>query len=186
MTMDLDVHRAGICEGDAEAFADFLALAELPLRESLRSFARVLDLEAVVQEAALRLWQVAPRFVPDGKENGLLRLLLRIGRNLAIDEVRRRHREAPAPEDLPDVAAPSAPPDPLLRNAVEDCMERLPEQPRRAMTARIENGGADPDAFVATNCAMRVNTFLQNVTRARKLLAQCLEKKGVELEGVFR
>jgi hypothetical protein len=29
---------------------------------------------------------------------------------------------------------------------------------------------------------MRLNTFLQNVTRARRLLAQCLRRGGVDLE----
>jgi hypothetical protein len=29
---------------------------------------------------------------------------------------------------------------------------------------------------------MKTNTFLQNVTRARKLLAECLKKRGVALE----
>jgi len=28
---------------------------------------------------------------------------------------------------------------------------------------------------------MRTNTFLQNVTRARKLIAECLERHGVDL-----
>ncbi len=178
--MNLDVYRDAISEGDADAFADFLSHAELPLRQSLRSFARLLDIEAVVQEAALRLWQVAPKFTADGGENGLLRLLLRIGRNLAIDEVRRRHREVvELDHDLPDLQA--SPPDPMLRKALADCLERLPEQPRRAMSARIESGGAEADGMIALACNMRVNTFLQNITRARKLLVSCLENKGVDV-----
>ena len=30
---------------------------------------------------------------------------------------------------------------------------------------------------------MRLNTFLQNFTRARKLLAECLEKRKVNLDA---
>ena len=30
---------------------------------------------------------------------------------------------------------------------------------------------------------MRLNTFLQNFTRARKLLAECLEKNHVDLDA---
>jgi hypothetical protein len=30
---------------------------------------------------------------------------------------------------------------------------------------------------------MRLNTFLQNVTRARKFLAECLKTSGVDLEA---
>ncbi len=180
--MNLDVYRDAISEGDADAFAEFLSHAELPLRQSLRSFAQLLDVEALVQEAALRLWQVAPRFAADGAENGLLRLLLRIGRNLAIDEVRRRHREvAELDPEMP--AAQVSPPDPILRKALTDCLEQLPEQPRRAMSARIESGGTEVDAVLAMSCNMRVNTFLQNITRARRLLVSCLETKGVDVLG---
>ena len=32
---------------------------------------------------------------------------------------------------------------------------------------------------------MRLNTFLQNFTRARKLLAECLRKRGVDLSEVL-
>lgn len=178
--MNLDVYRDAISEGDADAFADFLSHAEVPLRQSLRSFARLLDVEAVVQEASLRLWQVAPRFAADGTENGLLRLLLRIGRNLAIDEVRRRHREV-AQLDPETPAVQASPPDPMLRKALAECFDRLPEQPRRAMSARIESGGVEADSMIAMGCNMRVNTFLQNITRARRLLAACLETKGVDV-----
>jgi len=33
---------------------------------------------------------------------------------------------------------------------------------------------------------MRLNTFLQNFTRARRLLAQCLEESGLALEEILR
>src|SRR5688572_20626218 len=87
--MNLDVHLPDIVARDTHAFGAWMAGAEMPIRESLRSFARVIDVEAVLQEALLRVWQVAPRFVPDGAPNGLLRLGVRIARNLAISEVRR-------------------------------------------------------------------------------------------------
>ncbi|MBA3397052.1 MAG: sigma-70 family RNA polymerase sigma factor, partial [Deltaproteobacteria bacterium] len=89
MSSDLDLHLGAIVAGDTRAFARWLAGAEPPVRESLRSFARVVDVEAVLQEALLRVWQVAPRFVADGRPNGLLRLGVRIARNLAVSEVRR-------------------------------------------------------------------------------------------------
>ena len=64
---DLDAYLAGIALGDVDAFGAWVARAEPPLRESLRSFAAVVDTEAVLQEALLRLWQVAPRLVSDGR-----------------------------------------------------------------------------------------------------------------------
>lgn len=49
-----------------------------PIHQSLRSFAAKVDTEAVLQESLLRVWQVAPKVVPDGRENCLLRLGVRI------------------------------------------------------------------------------------------------------------
>jgi DNA-directed RNA polymerase specialized sigma24 family protein len=59
--------------------------SEEALRLALRSFARTVDVEAVIQEAALRLWQLAPRIEPDGKPNCLLRWTITVARNLARD-----------------------------------------------------------------------------------------------------
>jgi DNA-directed RNA polymerase specialized sigma24 family protein len=79
---DLDAHLPGIRAGDAQGFAAWLAGAESPLRAALRSFAAVVDVEAVLQEAFLRVWQLAPDFVPDGRPNALLRYAHRIARHL--------------------------------------------------------------------------------------------------------
>jgi DNA-directed RNA polymerase specialized sigma24 family protein len=179
--MDLDVHLESIRNGDASAFGRFVAGAEHPVRESLRPFAAHVDSEAVVQEALLRVWQFSPRVVPDGRPNALLRYAVRIARNLAISELRRARVKGVDPstlEEVPDVA-PSAPPDPILRRAIAECREKLPLKPAAALSARIESGGADPDETLAARLGMRTNTFLQNFTRARKLLAECLESKGV-------
>src|SRR5208283_2336553 len=83
---DLDVHLVAIRSGDARAFGAWLSAAEPSLRGGLRSFARQVDVEAVLQEALLRTWQVAPRFEADGQPNGLVRLAQRIARNLAVSE----------------------------------------------------------------------------------------------------
>ena len=72
-------------------------------------------------------------------------------------------------------------PDPLLRKAIEECRKALPGKPAAALLARIESAGAEPDALLAERLQMKLNTFLQNVTRARKLLAECLGRRGVQL-----
>lgn len=184
--MDLDAHLPSIIAGDADAFGRWLAGAERPVRESLRSFATVVDVEAVLQEALLRVWQVAPRFVPDGRPNGLLRLGVRIARNLAVSEVRRRRA---VPAELEDVEAalaederPVTPPDPMLRDAIRTCREALPERPRQALDARLASGGGAGDGDLAESLGMRLNTFLQNFTRARQMLAECLRRRGVVLD----
>jgi DNA-directed RNA polymerase specialized sigma24 family protein len=174
---DLDVHLEAIRLGDAGAFARWLAGAERSIRESLRPLASRVDTEVVVQETMLRIWQVAPRVVPDGKPNSLLRFAVRVARNLAVSELRRTH--TPVDTELDDVSAPTPePPDPLLRRAIIECREALPAQPGRALTARLESSGGDPDEVIAERLGMRKNTFLQNFTRARKLLADCLRSKG--------
>ena len=178
--MDLDVHLAAIVAGDTRAFGRWMAGAESSVRLSLSSFATVVDVEAVLQEALLRVWQVAPRFEPDGKPNGLLRLGVRIARNLAVSEVRRT-RATPVEPSAIEVTIEATEPDPLLRRAILECRDGLPHKPRIALDARLHSGGAQDDVELAASVQMKLNTFLQNFTRARQLLADCLRKKGIAL-----
>jgi RNA polymerase sigma-70 factor (ECF subfamily) len=189
---DLDALLPAIAAGDAGAFGRWLAGAEPMLRASLRSFAARVDTEATLQEALLRTWQVAPRHAPDGKPNSLLRLAVRIAKNLAIDEARRA-RVSPADEEALEragaalaEAAAIAGPDPMLARVIQECRGNLPDKPRAALAARLEGGGAEPDETLAARLSMKLNTFLQNFTRARKLLAECLEKRGVDLDAELR
>jgi DNA-directed RNA polymerase specialized sigma24 family protein len=184
--LDLDVHLPAIASGDTAAFARWLSGAEPAVRASLRSFAARVDVEAVVQETLLRAWQVAPRVEPDGRPNGLLRVALRAARNLAIDDHRRsgRREEPVAPDHAALATTPDdapQPADPLLRRVIAACFEKLPAQPGAALRARLDAAGADADAALATRCQMRLNTFLQNVARARKHLLACLAENGVIL-----
>lgn len=175
---------SAIAAGDARAFGQWMSAAEPRVRLSLRSFAAQVDTEAVVQESFLRVWQVAPRIEPDGKPEVLLRFTVRVARNLAIDHVRRARRMLPTDAatldrmrdaDVPPVQAP----DPLLRATIERCRNALPKKPAQALTARLSVGGQSPDTTVASSLGMRLNTFLQNLSRARRLLAACLSKHGV-------
>jgi RNA polymerase sigma-70 factor (ECF subfamily) len=179
---DLDTHLPLITIGDEGAFVAWLAGAERPLRLSLRRFAATVDTEAVLQETLLRIWMGAAHCRPDGRPNSLLRLAHRIAANLALDEIRRRRggggawADDPPDDDPPD---PAPPHDPLLRRRVEECLETLPRAPRRAILMRIEAAGGERDASLAARAGMRLNTFLQNVTRARRLIALCLGKSGI-------
>ncbi|MDB5218819.1 MAG: hypothetical protein JWO86_6746 [Myxococcaceae bacterium] len=187
--MDLDAHLPAILLRDTRAFGQWMAGAEGTMRDSLRSFASVLDVESVLQEALLRVWQVAPRFVADGRPNGLLRLGLRIARNLAVSELRRT-KSRPVPEEDLELALAQAEqveggdrtPDPLLREVLAKCHERLPEKPRQVMTVRLSPAGGRSDDELASLVGMRLNTFLQNFTRARRMLAECLKKHGIHIE----
>jgi DNA-directed RNA polymerase specialized sigma24 family protein len=143
----------------------------------------------VLQEALLRVWQVAPRFVPDGQPDALLRLAVRIARNLAVDTLRRNRLEPLAADVLERLAAdadlvapaPDRWSDPLLRRAIEECRRRLPDRPAKALQVRLESGGTETDERLAELLRMRLNTFLQNIVRARKFLAECLRRRGIDL-----
>lgn len=181
--MDLDVHLPGILARDPMAFARWMSACEPSVRESLRSFATLVDVEAVLQEALLRVWHASPRFAPDGQPNVLLRFAVRVARNLAISEVRRTKAKPMDDEALERITPPEqpAPPDPMLRAAIAECHQRLPEKPRQALDARLQSEGRTGDDALAASLSMRLNTFLQNFGRARKLLAECLERRGVRL-----
>lgn len=183
--LDLDCHLQAIVAGDSRAFGRWVAGAELPLRAELRRFAAIVDVEAVLQEALIRTWQVAPRVTADGRPNALLRLAQRIARNLAIDLVRRPRSSGQDVQALleagTELVAPKAP-DPFLRSAVLECKAKLPKKMAAALDARITSAGAEPDSLLARRLKMQLNTFLQNVTRARDLIARCLRRAGVDLE----
>lgn len=175
---DLDTLWPAIARADANAFARFLSAAELPLRRSLLVFARSVDAEAIVQEALLRVWQVAARYQPDGHPNGLLRLAMRIARNLALDECRRQ-RSAPLAmqADEEPIAKPEPEPDPLLREAMLHCLEQLSGKPRAVLMLRLQSDGQADDVALAVECRMTPNTFLQNLSRARRSFAECLQRR---------
>ena len=170
-------------EGDHQGFTDWVRRVELPLRASLRRFARRVDVEAIVQEALLRMWTLAPTLTLDG-EDASLRYALRLARNLALREAERVARFSPPdpggsevpPEPRVD---PDPVPDPGLLRAILHCIGRLPVKPRAALQARLAAGGLEPDRALADRLRMSLNTFLQNVVRARRHLARCLESKGI-------
>jgi RNA polymerase sigma-70 factor (ECF subfamily) len=178
---------ARIQAGDTRAFEAWADAAERPLRLGLRRLCEQVDVESVLQESLMRVWQVAPRFVPDGRPHALLRFAVTTTRNCALTELRRARPAADlealrAELEAGEAVAPE-PPDPFLRAAIERCRAELPRQPAAALAERLYSGGSEPDAVLAARLRMRLNTFLQNVTRARKLLRACLERAGVTLEG---
>ena len=181
---------AAIALGDSDAFAQWMRGAERPLRLSLRRYAAVVDTEAVLQETLLRIWQIAPRFQPDGKPDGLLRLAYRIAHNLAVSEIRSRNAEQSAKDALANeheeaAIEPASDPDPTLARAIKTCLELLSGKPKQAMMLRLTGDGRS-DTRLAEILKMTRNTFLQNITRARKALIECLERHDIYLDEVTR
>jgi DNA-directed RNA polymerase specialized sigma24 family protein len=169
--------------GGAEGFARWMSLVERPLRASLRRFARAVDAESVLQEALLRMWIVAQDASREiAGENASLRFALRVARLVALEEVRRAHLAHLVALDGLEGDEPSVHPPPVedagLLRAIRDCLERLTGKPREAMLTRLRLGHASSDRDLAASVGMAVNTFLQNIVRARKSVALCLERKG--------
>lgn len=182
---DLDSFLPAIQVGDADAFGRWMATAEPLLRKSLRSFAASVDTEAVLQESLLKLWQVAPRFRPDGRPNGFLRLAYRVAKNQAISEIRRNKSAPVEPSVMAETLEATVdvkPPDPILRRVIAFCREKLRGKPAIALQQRLESMGREPDETLAERVGMTKNTFLQNFTRARKALRDCLRRQGVDIE----
>jgi len=187
---DLDREYGAVQAGNQEAFSAWVRLVELPLRRSLRPFARVADVESLMQEGLLRMWVLAPRLELKG-ENASLRYAHRLLRNMAISEARRLCRYEQVADlaragETDMLADPAGRPDDRLRRIILDCVQRLPERPRQALWARIERGDLTPDRDLAAGLDMRRNTFFQNVARARRLVATCLERNGVSVHEVLR
>jgi RNA polymerase sigma-70 factor (ECF subfamily) len=184
---DLDRYLPSIGAGDADAFGHWVAGAEPRVRGSLLRFAAQVDVEALVQECLLRVWQVAARVEPDGRPDALLRLSIRIARNLAISELRRQGARpevlAAMDHDDPGASTDVAPPDPLLRRLIAACRDALPRKPGEVLALRLADGPTRSDRDLAAVAGMKLNTFLQNFGRARKLLAACLRQHGVDLEA---
>lgn len=185
--LDAEFRRAGM--GDAEAFARWMTIVEHPLRRSLARFASAVDAEVVVQETMMRMWLVAcdPARRLEG-DSASLKFALRVARNVALEELRRTRLHQFVDDEelnrLPEISYTPEPSDPALRKAIRECLERLPEKPKTAMMARVSAGHL-PDRDLAANVRMKLNTFLQNIVRARRLLADCLEKHGVRLGEIL-
>jgi DNA-directed RNA polymerase specialized sigma24 family protein len=183
---ELDLLWSRACTSDSRAFGDWAARVEGSVRRRLASYARLVDTEAVMQEALLRMWARATDHEAPALtgENASLRFAIVLAWNLARNLARReaKHVSLP-PEEFPEgEIEPDPLPDPYLRRAIEECLQRLAPNPKRALLARIASAVV-PDATVATELAMTLNTFFQNITRARKQLADCLAARGITRTG---
>ena len=183
---DLDEYVEGIQAGRLDSFNAWVAGAEPGLRRRLRTFATQVDVEVAIQETLLRIWQGARHHKPDGKSNSLLRQANVIATNLCRDELRKWRREITVnPADLVDQIDPAPEADPMLGRVLMQCLQALPDQQREVMTIRLKSGGVR-DAKLAKGAGMTVNTFRQNVARARRRLTNCLAEHSVTLGEHWR
>jgi len=187
---EIDQHWSMACHGDWAAFKEWMGRVERPLHHSLRRFARAIDTEGIVQETLVRMWHWSRE--PDRPwtgENASLRSAIRVAHNLARNMARKHRREhLLPPDDLPHEPGPilgPSEPDPLLRRIIRRCLDALVGPLRRAMRVRLESGQL-PAREQAAEAGMTVNTFHQNIARARRHVDACLEKHGVHEHEAFR
>ncbi len=184
----VDQHFDRVCRGDRRAFEAWLVEVELPLRGSLAPWARAVDVEGIVQETLLRMWLFAQdRGRELEGEDASLRWAMGMARNLARNEARRLRREHLLPTgELPEPVTEGVRlPDPALRRIIRSCLQRLSGRPAKALRARLEDGFSLPDRTLAEALGMKVNTFRQNIVRARRQMASCLSENGAPLEEVL-
>ena len=117
-------------------------------------------------------------------ENASLRFAIGMARNIARNEARRNGRLAfLPPEELPDTPiAPEPFRDARLAQFIRDCFKSLAEKPRVALGLRLDGGAIRHDRQLAEALGMTLNTFLQNIVRARAQMLDCLARKKVPLE----
>jgi len=195
-----------VCRGDEAAFEGWMVMVEPQLRRSLAPWARVVDVEGVVQETLLRMWVYAGDRGGDLEgPDASLRFAVGMARNVARNEARRLGREVELPGDeegggsgaagvggvdgssgTAGVRVEPAPVhDPALRRIILGCIALLPARPRAALEARIDRGHEEDDGALAASVGMKRNTFLQNIVRARKALEACLDSNGAPLDEVL-
>jgi DNA-directed RNA polymerase specialized sigma24 family protein len=191
VAIDYDLEVAewqAIVRRDEDAFKRWLERTHIHLRLSLRSFATAVDVEVVVQETAIRVWERASTIVPDGSPAFLTRWAATVARNNARNAVKRAQREVPLHQaaDRPETQIGRAGVDPFLRTRLHGCRERLPDALRRVIDMILADGGQRSARECATAGRMSYDAFRQNLARGRRALENCLREHGIEIREYLR
>lgn len=173
--------------GGLDGFPQWISMVEMPVRLSLRSYARAVDAESVLQETMMRMWVLAQGEAREsmGGENASLRRAIEVARNIARTEASQTGCQALLPRDGTDhvEAAPVFQPDPELYEATKDCLRKLDDglQPH-LLHWRLEVSWV-PDAFLAKEFHVETDRFVRSIMTAKLHVARCLEQQGIELHG---
>ena len=127
-----------VASGEEVALSILLDRWQIPLfrffHRSLRSHA---DSEELTQLVFIKLHGSAHRYKPTAKFSTYL---FTIARNLLLDEIKRRNRrpvDTVDPAEL-NMATPSRDPRDEIEEALEICLDRLPETHRTALLLRVQ------------------------------------------------
>lgn len=138
------------------------------------------EAEDVTQEAMLRLWQIAPRWVGGGAQPSTW--LHRVVVNLATDRLRRRRGIGLDQIDEPDDPAPSAVEGMIQADraqALDAALALLPERQRIAVVLRHLEGLTNPEIAIALDIGVEAVESL--TARGKRRLADLLAGRRDEL-----
>ena len=127
-----------VASGDETALTNLIDRWKIPLfrffHRSLRSHA---DSEELAQQVFIKLYGSAHRYKPTAKFSTYL---FTIARNLLLDEIKRRERRPIAIVDPAELKLSTPGRNPLddIEEALEICLERLPETHRTALLLRVQ------------------------------------------------
>ena len=186
---DLEVAEwQAIVRRDEDAFKRWLERILIDLRLSLQRFAKIVDVEVVVQETAILVWERTSTIVPDGRPAFLLRWAIRVARNKALNDVKRAQRDVPLhePSERSETQSGRAGADPFLRARIHSCHERLPTALRRVIDMILADGGQQSARESATAGGMSYDAFRQNLARGRRALVNCLKEHGIDIREYLR
>jgi RNA polymerase sigma factor (sigma-70 family) len=181
-------------------FTRWFAGCEIVLKHTLRSFADTVDVEAVVQETALKVWQHAAAITPDGRPAFLFRWARTVALNAARTGARRAthpaagrraddgrsNRRSDKLEEMKDKDDHNQRVDPFLQARIKRCVEQLPPEQRRVLQARIDDEGRRADRELAAALGITFDRIRQNLSRARKALVTCLRSFSIEIREYVR
>jgi len=180
----------GVQNGDQEAFRDLIQAYKGRVAANIARMAGPgADPEELAHEVFVRVWKSAHRYEPSAR---LSTWLFTIARNLVLNEVRYKTRHPTVSRDalLTDNAEgahdPSAPastrPDAALAEAelqaaIEDALQRLPENQRTAiLLRRFEDASYEEIAAVLEVSVSSVKSLLfRGRATLRELLAEHLD-----------
>ena len=127
-----------LASGDDTALVNLIERWKIPLfrffHRSLRSHA---DSEELTQQVFIKLHGSAHRYKPTAKFSTYL---FTIARNLLLDEIKRLNRrpvDTVDPAEL-NMSTPSRDPRDEIEEALEICLDRLPETHRTALLLRVQ------------------------------------------------
>lgn len=155
-------------------------LAPRVLRLARRLLQDEAEAEDVTQEAMLRLWQIAPNWVPGGAQPSTW--LHRVTVNLATDRLRRRRGVALDAIEEPDDPTPGAVEtmiDGDRKRALDDALALLPDRQRVAVVLRHIEGMNNPE--IAASMGIGVEAVESLTARGKRRLTELLSGRREEL-----